>query len=110
MLANALNSSVVDPSSSATLSKDKAAHSISQARPTPSTHKPMHVGSSKPHAVDGDQKQYLRADRWAPAGSLRQLEPELASVLSEEPMPITEFSHLVVASELESFSNDENND
>lgn len=44
-------------------------------------------GSARPHAVDGALPDAQRTDRWAPAGSLRQLEPELESVLLTEPLP-----------------------
>ena len=47
----------------------------------------MHVGSSRPHAVDGAADEYQRAERWATSGSLRWLEPELDQVLLDEPLP-----------------------
>ena len=47
----------------------------------------LHVGSNRPHAVDGDAEQFQRADRWAAAGSLRCLEPELNEVLLNEALP-----------------------
>lgn len=47
----------------------------------------IHMGSSKPHDALGDAVGLQRVDRWAPTGSLRQLEPELHSVLEVEPMP-----------------------
>ena len=48
----------------------------------------LHVGSNRPHAVDGDASQFQRADRWAAAGSLRCLEPELDEVLLNEMLPM----------------------
>ena len=47
----------------------------------------LHVGSNRPHAADGASQQYQRADRAAPSGSLRCLEPELTSVLLNERLP-----------------------
>ena len=47
----------------------------------------LHVGSSRPHATDGDQPCYQRADRWAHAGSLRHLDVESDAVLATEPLP-----------------------
>ena len=47
----------------------------------------IHVGSSRPHAADGDASSARRVDRWAPAGSLRQLDVESDAVLSAEPLP-----------------------
>ena len=47
----------------------------------------LHVGSSRPHALDGDAVELQRVDRKAPSGSLRQLEPELHEVLLNEPLP-----------------------
>ena len=49
----------------------------------------LHIGSSSPHSVAGGDQEYQRADSWARTGSLRQLEPELPSVLIGEPMPRT---------------------
>ena len=49
----------------------------------------LHLGSSKPHAIDGSQDQFSRVDRWAPLGSMRCLEPELKEVLQLEQLPIT---------------------
>ena len=43
----------------------------------------LHVGSERPHAAPASPLQ----QRWAPSGSLRQLEPELEEVLRAEPMP-----------------------
>ena len=51
----------------------------------------LHVGSSRPHAVDGDAPEFQRAHRPSPSGSLRWLEAELDSVLVNEPLPITNF-------------------
>lgn len=47
----------------------------------------MHVGSSRPHAIDGGSVEYQRVDRWATSGSLRWLEPELDAVLLDEALP-----------------------
>ena len=49
----------------------------------------LHLGSSRPHAADGDAEQWQRRDSWAPRGSLRQLEPERPDVLRVEAMPLT---------------------
>ena len=49
----------------------------------------LHVGSSRPHAIDGDAPEFQRVHRAAPAGSLRTLEPELDSVLLDEALPYT---------------------
>ena len=43
----------------------------------------LHVGSSQPHRQPASPLE----QRWAPSGSLRQLEPEQLSVLRAEPMP-----------------------
>ena len=51
--------------------------------------KSLHSGSAKPHASDGQDQQYQRRQRWAPSGSLRQLEPERFEVLRDEPLPHT---------------------
>ena len=60
-----------------------AALAASSAQPTPQ----IHVGSSRPHAIDGDAPEFQRDDSWAPTGSLRQLEPELTEVLRVEALP-----------------------
>ena len=49
----------------------------------------LHVGSAKPHDKMGKAPQYSRKDRWAPSASMRQLEPESASVLRRELLPAT---------------------
>ena len=49
----------------------------------------IHLGSSKPHASEHEAAAHTPAQRSAPSGSLRQLEPELDSVLAVEPFPIT---------------------
>ena len=46
----------------------------------------IHLGSADPHGVDGAHAE-ASPTSWAPSGSLRQLEPELDSVLLEEPLP-----------------------
>ena len=46
----------------------------------------LHIGSSRPHEVDGAATQVHR-EEWAPSGSLRQLEPEDDEVLLREPLP-----------------------
>ena len=46
----------------------------------------MHLGSSDPHSESGAHS-VAAASSWAPSGSLRQLEPELDSVLLNEPLP-----------------------
>jgi hypothetical protein len=62
-------------------------HAIARANVPP---KPfLHVGSSRPHAADGAEASHQRADAWAPAGSLRQLEPALLAVLRSEGLPLT---------------------
>ena len=48
----------------------------------------LHVGSSRPHAADGDAHRPASTG-WAPSGSLRQLEPELHEVLLVECLPRT---------------------
>ena len=45
-------------------------------------------GSSRPHSVDGGRPDAQRIDRWAPAGSLRQLDVESDEVLKNEPLPL----------------------
>jgi hypothetical protein len=47
----------------------------------------IHLGSSRPHAVDGDSSIHRPTQRWAPAGSLRQLDVESDDVLLREPLP-----------------------
>ena len=47
----------------------------------------LHLGSSRPHEADGHHPDFQRQDRWAHAGSLRHLEPELDEVLAAEPLP-----------------------
>ena len=49
----------------------------------------LHVGSSRPHAIDGAEQEFQRQHRPSKAGSLRWLEPELESVLIDEPLPAT---------------------
>ena len=46
----------------------------------------LHIGSADPHSADGAHSAEDSRD-WAPSGSLRQLEPELDSVLLDEPLP-----------------------
>ena len=47
------------------------------------------AGSAKPHAsVEQAAAHCPQQHRWAPTGSMRQLEPELDSVLSREPLPL----------------------
>lgn len=58
-----------------------AGGSSSEQRP------PLFIGSAKPHASEGGEQQFQREDRWAPSGSLRQLEPELHEVLLAEALP-----------------------
>ena len=48
----------------------------------------LHVGSQQPHATDGESGA-PEPSGWARLGSLRQLEPELGSVLEDEPLPAT---------------------
>ena len=48
----------------------------------------LHVGSQQPHATDGESGA-PEPSGWARLGSLRQLEPELGSVLDDEPLPAT---------------------
>ena len=66
---------------------DAEALSIEQENVPPKPY--MHSGSSRPHAQEGDAASFQRADTWAPAGSLRQLEPESTEVLRREAMPLT---------------------
>ena len=47
----------------------------------------LHPGSSKPHAPAEQQAEHQRADRAAPSGSLRQLEPESEERLRVKPFP-----------------------
>ena len=55
---------------------------------TPSSSKGnMHVGSSRPHAIDGGHVDQLPTPRIHKLGSLRCLEPELESVLLVEALP-----------------------
>ena len=63
--------------------RHEAASSSSQEQPPVS----IHIGSSRPHAHDGDAPEFQREDSWAPSGSLRQLEPELTEVLRVESLP-----------------------
>ena len=49
----------------------------------------LHVGSSSPHSIAGGDPQLQRSNSWAKTGSLRQLEPELVTVLIREPLPRT---------------------
>ena len=46
-------------------------------------------GSARPHAADGSDPQHQWKDAWAPAGSLRRLEAELATTLAGESLPLT---------------------
>ena len=57
---------------------------------TPSSSKGnMHVGSARPHAIDGGHVDQLPTPRIHKLGSLRCLEPELESVLLVEALPRT---------------------
>ena len=49
----------------------------------------LHIGSARPHAVDGDSEADRRQDGWAPAGSLRRLESEVEATLASEGLPNT---------------------
>ena len=49
----------------------------------------MHVGSARPHAIDGGFADQIPTPRIHKLGSLRCLEPELDSVLLIEPLPRT---------------------
>ena len=49
----------------------------------------IHLGSSKPHADAHEAALHNHTVRFTPTGSLRQLEPELDSVLLIEPFPVT---------------------
>ena len=60
----------------------------------------LHVGSSRPHALDGWQDE-LPPPAWAHTGSLRLLEPELDSVLLDEPLPVTNSVLVIVEPDAE---------
>ena len=49
----------------------------------------MHLGSAKPHADAHEAARHAFSVQSTPSGSLRQLEPELDSVLLVEPFPLT---------------------
>ena len=55
--------------------------------PPPAPAAALHLGSSRPHAQDGDDPEHARQARWARRGSIRRLEPELPATLRDEPMP-----------------------
>ena len=61
--------------------------SPTEAPEPPANPIPLHVGSRRPHAIDGCSPTDRRVDRWALRGSLRRLEPELSEVLLAEPLP-----------------------
>lgn len=75
----------ISPSDEAVID-DASEHAKAQEAVPP---KHLHIGSSKPHAADGADAAYQRQDKWAPTGSLRQLEPEPLESLRVEPMPRT---------------------
>ena len=49
----------------------------------------MHIGSAKPHASERVALLNIPSQPACPTGSLRQLEPELQSVLRDEPFPVS---------------------
>ena len=57
----------------------------------------LHLGSAKPHAADGGHAEHQRDNAWAPAGSLRRLEPEQNSVLAKEALPVTNVERVTEA-------------